>query len=142
MARTGRETFAVTTIGAGSPDYSQPVTAIPVERALVVKFPERELAGNRYDDAAIINFTLAQQEYVVGVNANAAIAGSWPVGTVAKDVAFYATQACFVRFNDPVAVQHPIPAALTPTLRMTKRFDRIYVTRDTVDGVLYCWIEG
>ena len=141
MARTERETFAVTTIGAGSPDYAQPVTAIPVERALVVKFPEQEIAGQRYDDFATINFTATQTSYSVGTNANVAKSGNWPAGAVAKKVSLMATRPCWVRFNDPDAVPQYIPATLNP-LPFTKRITTIYVYQDDSLGTLYAWIEG
>ena len=141
MVRTGRETFAVTTVGAGQPDYAQPVTEV-AERALIVKFPESEVAGRRYDDSTTINFTATQQEYIIGTNANAALPASWPSGVIAKEIAFYATQPCFIRFNDRRANPQPIPAGLVPVLRFFKRCDRFYVTGDVGPGVLYAWIEG
>jgi hypothetical protein len=127
-------------VGAGQPDYAQPVTELPVERALVVKFPEAEVAGKRYDDFVQISFTSALTEYVVGTNANAAKANNWPSGVLAKEIQFYATQNCWVRFNSPDAVPQFIPALLP--LRFFRRTEKVYVYRDTVNGTLYCWIEG
>ena len=107
-----------------------------------MKFPESEVAGKRYNDAVTINFTGALTEYIIGTNANAALAGSWPSGVVAKDIAFYATQACLIRFNDMRANPHPIPAGLVPVIRFTVRTEKIYVTQDVGPGILYVWIEG
>lgn len=136
MVQTKRETFTVTTIGAGQPDYSQ--VAIPVERALVVTFPQTEAAGKKYGDYTQINFTATQQEYAIGTNANISKADSWE--GLAKEIQFYATVNCWVRFNSPDAVPQFIPALLP--LRFFRRTERIYVYRDTVDGIIYCWIEG
>jgi len=139
MVEVKRETFTVTTIGVGQPDYAQP-EPLPIERALIVKFPETEVAGKRYDDFTQISFTATQQEYAIGVNANAAKAQSWPSGVPAKEIQFYATTSCWVRFNDPTAVPQFIPALLP--LRFFRRVEKIYVYRDAADGTLYAWIEG
>jgi len=138
MVQTKRETFTVTTIGAGQPDYSQ--VAIPIERALVVTFPQTEVAGKKYGDYAQIDFTVAQQEYVIGRNANTSKPDSWPAEVLAKEIQFYATTSCWVRFNSPDAVPQFIPALLP--LRFFRRAEKIYVYRDTVNGTLYAWIEG
>jgi hypothetical protein len=127
-------------VGAGQPDYAQPVTELPVERALVVKFPESEVAGKRYDDFAKISFTSALTEYVVGTNANAAKAGSWPSGVLAKEIAFLTTEPCSVRFNSVDAVAQEIPAGID-IIRFFKRVERFYVQGAT-PGILYAWIEG
>lgn len=140
MVRVKTETFTVTTVGAGQPDYAQPITELPVERALIVKFPESEVAGKRYDDFTKISFTSTVTEYVIGTNANAAKTGSWSSGTVAKEIAFLATTACLIRFNDPQAIAHEIPAGMI--IRFFRRVERFYVTKVTTDGTLYCWIEG
>ena len=137
MVETKRETFTVTTIGAGQPDYSQ--VAIPVERALVVTFPQTEVAGKKYGDYAQIAFTVVQQEYVIGTNANVSKPGSWPA-VLAKEIQFYATESCWVRFNDPAEVPQFILALLP--LRFFRRAEKFYVYRDTVNGTLYAWIEG
>jgi len=140
MVETKRETFTVITTGVGQPDYAQPVPAPTVERALVVAFPETEVSAKKYDDFAQINFTNVPQEYIVGTNANARVANSWPSGPLAKEIQFYATTSCWVRFNRNDAVPQFIPALLP--LRFFRRTERIYVYRDTVDGIIYCWIEG
>lgn len=140
MVEVRRETFTVTTIGTGHPDYSTPVTQ-PTERSLTVLFPEREVAGKRYDDFATINFTSVQTEYVLGTNANAAKAGSWPSGVVAKQLRFFATQPCWVRFNDADAVPQFIPATMNP-LPFTKRVSKLYVFQHDTPGTLHVWIEG
>lgn len=140
MARVKTEVFTVRTVGAGQPDYAQPVTELPVERALVVKFPESEVAGKRYDDFAKINFTNALTEYVIGTNANAAKAGSWPGGVVAKEIAFLTSAVCFIRFNDTQAVVQEIPSGMI--IRFFRRVEKFYVTQSIAPGTLYCWIEG
>lgn len=140
MVRVKTESFIVTTIGAGQPDYAQPITELPVERALIVKFPESEVAGKRYDDFTKINFTSTVTEYVIGTNANAAKAGSWPSGAVAKEIAFLTTTACLVRFNDPQAVAHEIPSGMI--IRFFRRVERFYVVKLTLEGTLHVWIEG
>lgn len=140
MARVGKQTYTVSTIGVGQPDYAQPVPAPTVERALLVTFPETEVSAKKYDDFAQISFTSALTEYIVGTNANARVANIWPSGPLAKEIQFYATQNCWVRFNNPAAVPQFIPALLP--LRFFRRVERFYVHRDTVDGTLYCWIEG
>jgi hypothetical protein len=139
MVRVKTETFMVTTIGAGQPDYAQPITELPVERALVVKFPESEVAGKRYNDFTKISFTSAVTEYIIGTNANAAKAGSWPSGAVAKEIAFLTTSACLVRFNDSLAVAHEIPTGLI--IRFFSRVEKFYVTGES-PGTLHVWIEG
>jgi hypothetical protein len=140
VARVKTEVFTVKTVGAGQPDYAQPITELPVERSLIVKFPESEVAGKRYDDFTKINFTSALTEYVIGTNANAAKAGNWPGGAVAKEIAFLTNQACLVRFNDPAAVAHEIPAGMI--IRFFRRVEKFYVIQDTAPGTLYAWIEG
>jgi hypothetical protein len=141
VARVKTEVFTVRTVGAGQPDYAQPITELPVERALIVKFPESEVAGKRYDDFAKISFTSALTEYVVGTNANAAKAGSWPSGVLAKEIAFLTTQPCLIRFNSPDAVAQEIPSGID-IIRFFKRVERFYVTQDVAPGILYAWIEG
>ena len=93
-----------------------------------------------YDDYASIAFTATETSYVVGTNANAAEAESWPSGVPAKDILFFATQDCLVRFEGPSRVQHFIPA--NTYVRFRRRCFRFYVVRDTVDGTLRVWIEG
>ena len=139
MVEVERENFTVTTIGVGQPDYAQP-EPYPMERALIVKFPETEVAGKRYDDYAQINFTATQQEYVIGTNANVQRAGSWPSEVPAKEIQFYADRACWVRFNESDAVAQLIPAELP--LRFFRRTEKFYVYQDTLPGTLYAWIEG
>ena len=140
MVQVSRRTFSVTTIGAGQPDYSQPITELPAERSLTVKFPETEVAGKRYDDFVKISFTSALTEYYVGTNANAAISGSWPTGTVSREIAFYTTASCYIRFNNSGAVAHEIPDGLI--IRFFKRTEVFYVTQISSPGTLYVWIEG
>ena len=134
---TKRESFTVTTIGSGQPDYSQPTLA---PEALVVKFPEREVAGQRYNDSAIISFTAAQTPYIIGTNAVASKSGTWPTGIVAKDIQYYTEQGCYVRFNEATAQPNYIPPLLP--LRFFSRVTTIYVYSATVNGTLYAWIEG
>ena len=134
---TDRESFTVETTGSGQPDYSQPTLA---PEALVVKFPEREVAGQRYNDSTIISFTATQTLYDIGTDANASKSGAWPTGIVAKDIQYYTEQGCYVRFNDADAQPNYIPPLLP--LRFFSRVTKIYVYRATVDGTLYAWIEG
>lgn len=141
MVEIERETFTVTTVGEGQPDYSQPTPAtLPTQQALVVSFPEMETAGKRYNDFALINFTATETEYVIGTNARAAKSGSWPATKLAKNLCFYASTACYIRFNESDAVQHHIPSGLI--VRFFSRVEKIYVVRETTNGTLHVWIEG
>jgi hypothetical protein len=58
----------------------------------------------------------------------------------AKDILFYATQDCWVRFEGSSRVQHFIPK--NTFMRFHRRCFMFWVQRDTVDGVLYAWLEG
>jgi hypothetical protein len=142
MVRDKTETFTVTTIGAGQPDYAQPQAVVGTTQALIVKYPETEVSGQKYDDYVEINFGTSQQEYIIGTNANNAKAGSWPSGVLARDIAFYATQDCWIRFNYPDAGPQKIPAGMVPALRFFRRVERFFVVQGTVPGKLYAWIEG
>jgi len=96
--------------------------------------------GFSCDDYAEIRFTQIQKSYTVGTNANAALANSWISGEPAKNLLFYATEDCWIRFNDPSAVQHFIPA--NTFMRFRRRCYVIYVVRSTADGKLRVWMEG
>jgi len=139
MVETKRETFTVITVGTGQPDYAQP-TPLPTERALVVNFPEMEIAGKKYADYAQISFTATQQVYVIGTNANAAKSGSWPSGAIAKEIVYYATEDCWVRFEESDGVPQFVPKEFP--LRSFKRVSKYYVYQDTAPGILRAWIEG
>lgn len=132
--------FTVETEGKGNPDYNQSVEAPSVERALVVSFPEIQVAAKRFDDFAQLSVTAIEQNYVIGTNANARIAGSWEDGQLAREIQFYATNACWVRFNSPAAIPQFIPASLP--LRFYRRVLKFYYYQDAAPGTLYCWIEG
>lgn len=99
-----------------------------------------DYAAKKYNDYVQISFTATQQRYVIGTNANAARTKSWPSGALAKEIQFYATQACWVRFNYADAVAEYIPAGLP--LRFFGSVSEFYVYRDTADGILHAWIEG
>lgn len=58
----------------------------------------------------------------------------------AKDILFYATQDCWVRFEGNSRVQHFIPK--NTFMRFHRRCFMFWVQSDTVDGVLYAWMEG
>lgn len=59
----------------------------------------------------------------------------------AKDILFWADQACWVRFDGPLRVRHFIPQ--TTYMRFHQRCFIFYVARATDDnGTLRCWIEG
>lgn len=136
-----RVDFAIPTAGIGNPDYFQTVQSpATMARALVVSFPEIQTAAQRFDDFAKIEFSSVQTSYVVGTNANANLNGSWQAGQLARDVQFYATANCWVRFNTPASIPQFIPANLP--LRFSRRVALFYVYADTSSGTLYAWIEG
>ena len=91
-----------------------------------------------HNDYAEITPTATETSYVIGTNANAARAKSWPVGLQAEDLLFYATVNCHVRFEDADAVQHLIPAGTY--IRFHQRCYRIYVVG--TGGTLHVWSEG
>lgn len=132
--------FVVETSGKGNPDYLQTVETPSVERALIVSFPEIQVASKRFDDFAQINTTAVQQEYIIGTNANARIAGSWEDGQLAREIQFYATKGCWVRFNSSGALPQFIPEGMP--LRFYRRVQAFYVYQDTQAGILYAWIDG
>lgn len=118
------------------------------------------------DDYVALSFTATQQGYVVGTMAYLAdttVATSQPGWTIvtptppvplvlvalgltsglgfeAKDLLFYATQDCYIRFQEPNRVQHFIPA--NTYMRFHRRCLVFYVVRSTADGVLRCYLEG
>lgn len=69
---------------------------------------------------------------------------SWPASLPsfeAKHIRFWSDQNCWVRFEGSSRVQHYIPqnTFMQPFYR---RHFMFWVQRDTVDGILRCWIEG
>jgi len=58
----------------------------------------------------------------------------------AKDILFYATADCWVRFEGKSRVQHFIPA--NTFMRFHRRCFMFWVVRDTSNGTLYAWMEG
>ena len=59
----------------------------------------------------------------------------------AKDILFYCTQDCYVRFESPIRVQLLIPA--NTYMRFHPECLLVfYVVRVTADGILSAWIEG
>lgn len=126
--------------GVGNPDYNQTVEAPSVQRALIVTFPEVQVASKRYDDFALLSVTAVQQEYIVGSNANAQVPNSWEVGQLGREIQFYASKACWVRFNSPAAIPQFIPEALP--LRFYRRVEKFYVYQDSAPATLYVWMEG
>ena len=118
------------------------------------------------DDYVALNFTNVEQSYVVGTMAYVAdptVATTQPGWTIvtptppiplaylvagvtsgagfeAKDLLFYATQDCYIRFESPKRVQHFIPA--NTYMRFHRRCLVFYVVRVTNNGILRCWLEG
>lgn len=58
----------------------------------------------------------------------------------AKDIEFYATEDCFIRFEDSIRVEHFIPRETYR--RFHRRHLMFWVVRDTQDGVLRFDVEG
>lgn len=97
-----------------------------------------------YYDYAEISFTATQIPYLVGTNANVAVAGTWPyvagVPTLAaKRLLVYATQDCYVRFLTPVmggatAVQMRIYADTWYSIPLAVL--ALYVVRVAANGTL------
>ena len=71
MVRVKTETFTVTPVGAGQPDYAQPQVVAGTTQAIIVKYPETEVSGEKYGDYAEVSFGSGWTEYVIGTNANA-----------------------------------------------------------------------
>jgi hypothetical protein len=68
---------------------------------------------------------------------------TWPTSLPsfeAKDILFYATEDCWVRFEGSSRVQHFIPAETY--VRFHRRCFMFFVQRDTADGTLRAYIEG
>lgn len=135
-----RVDYNVVAAGRGNPDYFQTVDAPSAARALAVNFPEIQTAAKRFDDFARINFSTTQAGYIIGTNANAQLAGSWESGQLAREIQFYCTANCWVRFNTPSSLPQFIPANLP--LRFSRRVLAFYVYADTAPGILYAWVEG
>ena len=57
-----------------------------------------------------------------------------------KDILFYSTEDCYVRFEGPTRVQHLIPA--NTYMRFHRRCLVFYVVRVSVSGLLSVWMEG
>jgi hypothetical protein len=73
----------------------------------------------------------------------AALGLAWPVLVPAfedKDILFYATQDCYVRFEAGGRVQQLIPA--NTFMHFRRRCFIFFVQRVTADGTLYVWVEG
>jgi len=73
----------------------------------------------------------------------AALGVSWVAAVPSfelKDVLFYATEDCYVRFEGASRVQHYIPA--NTFMRFHRRCFIFFVQGVTADGLLYAWIEG
>jgi len=68
---------------------------------------------------------------------------TWPAQVPAfeaKDLLFHCDQNCLVRFEGPSRIQHYIPQ--NTYMRFHRRCFMFFVQRDTIDGVLRCWLEG
>lgn len=100
--------------------------------------PER--STYEYDDYASVAFTDTETSYTVGTNANSAVSGSWPTGLKAQSILLYATQDCYVRFDNALGVQHRLFAG--NFYMFHRRCSTIYVVRVTADGTLHIWLEG
>jgi hypothetical protein len=73
----------------------------------------------------------------------AALGVSWPAITPAfeaKDILFYASTDCYVRFEGSSRVQHLIP--VTTFVRFHRRCLMFFIQRVLADGTLYVWLEG
>lgn len=143
MVRVKTETFTVKTVGAGQPDYAQPQVVAGTTQAIIVKYPETEISGEKYGDYAEVSFGSGWTEYVIGTNANASKSGSWPSGQLARAIQFYATEDCEVKFNDMAEQPWKILASQDIGLvKSNRRTERIFVRQLTNPGKLYMWIEG
>jgi len=72
-----------------------------------------------------------------------ALGVGWPKVVPAfegKDLLFFATENCWIRFNDASAVPHYVPA--NTYMRFHQKCILFFVQRDTVSGTLRAWIEG
>jgi len=68
---------------------------------------------------------------------------TWPAvvpAFEAKDILFYATEDCWVQFEDGSRVRHFIPKE--DYIRFRRRCFKFHVTRSTINGVLRAYIEG
>lgn len=101
---------------------------------------ERLYGRPKYNDYTEIDLTNEETSYILGTNANESKEGSWPIGLKAKEILFLSDEDCWIRFNHPDAVQHFIPA--DDLITITQICEKIYMIRDTLDGVLRMWIEG
>jgi hypothetical protein len=73
----------------------------------------------------------------------AALGLTWPSQTPAfeaKDILFYATQDCYIRFEGSSRVQHYIPA--NTFMRFHRRCLMFFVQQVSASGTLMAWIEG
>jgi hypothetical protein len=73
----------------------------------------------------------------------AALGVSWPATVPAfeaKDILFYATENCWVRFEGSSRVQHYIPKE--DYIRFHRRCFIFWVQQDSVSGTLRAWLEG
>lgn len=101
-------------------------------------YPLPVTEAQEYDDYVAIAFTASQQKYVIGTQAQAAVA-TRPLFE-ARRLLLFATANCLVRYNGATRVQHLIPANtyLTVDLRVTE----LYVVRQAVNGTLRVWSFG
>jgi len=94
--------------------------------------------GYVYDDFKQISFTSEETSYEIG---DAAHQADEDVPKFeAKYLLLRATQQCKIRFNESDRVQHTIPANLDREFK--RRCTKIYVVRDTTDGVLTIYAFG
>lgn len=73
----------------------------------------------------------------------ATLNATWPTAVPSfevKDILFYATEDCLVRFGADDRVQHYIPA--NTYMRFHRRCFVFFVRGLTTSGTLYAWMEG
>ena len=96
-------------------------------------------AAGIYDDYKAIAFSSTEEKYIIGTAAHGA-KSSLPASFEAKSLLLYATQDCWVRFNESLNVQHFIPNGVY--FSIPRRVTVLYVVRTTLDGTLRVWAFG